>query len=751
MKSGANFTRLNINLDVYDTQLNRALAARSGKAMAEIVYGDQAVSEPLQQLVALFQNDRYDGTLYIGYPILSNVEGTVRVDALYVARSSGVVVFEASHLQIAGSDRQEIEEIRQAQDRYFAAINSKLLETPDLLERRRLVVPITIISISTDANFRSNDVVVATIENIPNCIPDDAGLSEEHFRILNSVIERTATIRPRKKRANVTRPNSRGGLLRQIEKNIANLDAWQKRAAIEMPMGPQRIRGLAGSGKTIVLALKAAFLHSREPTWRIALTFQTRSLYEQFRRLVRQFTFEFSKQEPDWDRMTIIHAWGSASSMGVYSEIARALGQPIRDFAEAKAQYGVGSAFAGICAEVLASILEPARAPQLYDAVLIDEGQDLPQAFFELVYLCTKPPKRIVYAYDELQNLSDFTMVPAEQLFGKKKNGHPNVQLRNEVGKPKADIILPVCYRNTPWALSIAHGLGFGTAREVGLIQMFDEPMLWKEIGYDVASGQLERGYDVALRRSLLATPRFFTELLTPDDAVQFVECANGSEELEWLSSSIARNLQDDELEHDDILIVVPEAITIRATAPNIMRALRTQKLKSHLVGVTTSRDAVFAPESIAITSIYRAKGNEAPMVYVLGAEYCFGGFNLSRKRNILFTAITRSRGWLRVSGVGEGMSGLVQEYQRIRDDAFALSFRYPTEDQLRRIRTLHRDRSSDELQEIEQDLEGLTRLMHRVDTGQISLDALPIEAQGLIRRLRHENSKTPSSRRKSN
>jgi Resolvase, N terminal domain len=39
-----------------------------------------------------------------------------------------------------------------------------------------------------------------------------------------------------------------------IEREIANLDRWQKRAAIETPKGPQRIRGLACSGKTIVLA-----------------------------------------------------------------------------------------------------------------------------------------------------------------------------------------------------------------------------------------------------------------------------------------------------------------------------------------------------------------------------------------------------------------------------------------------------------------------------------------------------------------
>ena len=48
---------------------------------------------------------------------------------------------------------------------------------------------------------------------------------------------------------------------------------------------------------------------------------------------------------------------------------------------------------------------------------------------------------------------------------------------------------------------------------------------------------------------------------------------------------------------------------------------------------------------SITVSGIFRAKGNEAPMVYIANADYCASGHEMIRLRNILFTAITRSRG----------------------------------------------------------------------------------------------------------
>jgi superfamily I DNA and RNA helicase len=196
--------------------------------MADVVYGEQVLSGPLQELVSLFEKPGYDGTLYLGYPILSNVEGTVKVDGIYVSRDAGVVVFDSSHLEVSEADPIAIADVRTAQNRFFAAINSKLLESTDLLERRRLVVPITVVSISGNANFQTDEVIVSTVERVAEHVPNDAHLSTEKFRALNSVIERTATIRPQKKRLNVLKQNSRGAVLRVIERNIANLDAWQK-------------------------------------------------------------------------------------------------------------------------------------------------------------------------------------------------------------------------------------------------------------------------------------------------------------------------------------------------------------------------------------------------------------------------------------------------------------------------------------------------------------------------------------------
>ncbi len=298
-----------------------------------------------------------------------------------------------------------------------------------------------------------------------------------------------------------------------------------------------------------------------------------------------------------------MHAWGSASRSGIYQAIATTLGAPVRDFNYARAVFGRDDAFAGVCRELL-GIAENASVEPIWDAVLIDEAQDLPPEFFRLVYLFTKKPKRIVWAYDELQKLSESAMPSTEDLFGTSSSGDSLVSLAESPGEARRDIILPICYRNSPWALATAHGIGFGIYRDGGLVQHFDNPGLWTDIGYEVTAGTLRRGRRVRLRRSGNSYPSYFDDLLTPADAVRRRSFDDEAAQDEWVARQIRRNLDEDELEADDILIVLPDAYTARSRAPRLAGRLFRHRISSHLVGVQSSVDEVFVSGSVAIAHV---------------------------------------------------------------------------------------------------------------------------------------------------
>ena len=171
----------------------------------------------------------------------------------------------------------------------------------------------------------------------------------ELYKNLSAAIQRVSTIKPLKKRANVTKANSKGAVLSRLRSRLRISTGGRSRAAIETPDGPQRIRGLAGSGKTVVLALKAAYLHTQHPDWKIAVTFHTRSLYQQFKDLIERFTFEHTGDKPDWSHLHIVHSWGSAGNDGIYSLACNAINMFPVNFLTAKSRHGSSWAFTGVC------------------------------------------------------------------------------------------------------------------------------------------------------------------------------------------------------------------------------------------------------------------------------------------------------------------------------------------------------------------------------------------------------------------
>ncbi|MBK6013778.1 DEAD/DEAH box helicase [Streptomyces sp. MBT53] len=616
----------------------------------------------------------------------------------------------------------------EAQDRLYAVLESTLGKHDSLRHGRRLAVDIntvTVFASHVDSPPPGSEGVYLGFEEVANWVADLPEIEPEIEHSLQAALQRVTTIKPTKKRASVQRETSRGAVLKEIERGIANLDRWQKTAAIETPTGPQRIRGLAGSGKTVVLALKAAYLHAQHPDWRIVVTFHTRALYQQINDLITRFTFEYSNDRPDEQHLQIMHSWGSSARAGVYSEMAMALGETPRDYNYARSTYGQGNEFQGICKELL-SVAKQQNPEPVFDVVLIDEAQDLPPEFFQLVYLLTKDPKRIVWGFDELQKLSEAAMPGTDDLFGTGPSGESLISLESGENEPRRDIVLDMCYRNTPWALATAHALGIGVYRTGGLLQHFDEPKLWKEIGYNVVHGDLRLGAHVTLERSQDSYPAYFPELINEDDAVVLQKFEDQIGQDAWVAMQIKKNLTEDELEADDILIVLPDVRRAKSRAPRLQQALKAQGIDSHLVGVNTGVDEVFVPNSVALAHIYRAKGNEAPMVYVVDSQMAASSYNAVTQRNTLFTAITRSRAWVRITGWGPSMDLIAREVETVKQKNFRLDFPIPSAIELKTLRHIYRDRSGAAQESAQRATEQLQAILEAVDRGEIDLHDVP-------------------------
>lgn len=685
----------------------------------------------VEKIIEYMEASNDNGTLYLGYPLTASQDKKITIDALLMSENHGMVAF------MYGSHDSPVEQLKDDQDALYYHMDYYLKKYGSLRLGRSLVVNPIIITVLTDENPKNiaenNNYYFSSTSNLIDTISTLPIFNRIFYRALCEALQKVTNIRPQKKRANVNNVNSRGWTIKEIEKEIANLDEWQKKAALEAPNGPQRIRGLAGTGKTIVLALKAAYLHTQNPEWNILMTFYTRSLKQQYEELITKFVDDFSGEKPDWNKLRILHAWGSKSENGVYYDLTQLYNAPAHTFTSAVSKFGRNNSFKGMCEELLSFSREDSWA-ELYDAVLIDEAQDLPSPFFQLIYQNVKAPKRIIWAYDELQNLSDVEMPSLIEMFGSDENGDPLINIDNIPNEPQRDIILPICYRNPPWTLTMAHALGFGIYNEKRSlpIQTFDNPKMWRDIGYSVVSGRLDYGRRVIIERKNNATPEYFERFLNKNDSIVAQSFKSKEEQYAWIAQEIHNNIINDELDPDDILVIFPEAYTSKSEYTVFAKYLRSHKIDSFLAGINSSQDMFKIPGNVTCSGIFRAKGNESPMVYIANAEYCAVGDELIKLRNVLFTAITRSRAWVRICGVGNESNILSREFEKCKSKDFRLDFKVPNKSEMATIRMLNRERTEEEKIKAAKAKNNIDELIAMFVQGEIDQDSLP-ELETLI------------------
>jgi superfamily I DNA and RNA helicase len=122
-------------------------------------------------------------------------------------------------------------------------------------------------------------------------------------------------------------------------------------------------------------------------------------------------------------------------------------------------------------------------------------------------------------------------------------------------------------------------------------------------------------------------------------------------------------------------------------------------------------KNAFSKKDHITLSGIFPAKGNEASIVYVMGFDQV--GIRpklIVQERNMAFTAMTRTRGWCILTGVGDRAKALFKEMESILVNSEQITFKVPDPS------TIQRNLDNLEYEKRRNKIAEAQRLMARLD-----------------------------------
>lgn len=638
--------------------------------------------------------------LYYNFPFYrgETKDDLVSAHLLFLSKEFGVIFFRCLN-SIEDYSSIEKNKLNELDSYIYAKINKR---EEFRLERRKLkikVSPYVFIN-----NSQSDEFDVVSLEDIDRIIEENKTiiLTNEEFNILTATIEGTLNLKKKSDRKiDPTQEKlTKGKILSLIQNKEATFDIEQKRAALNIIDSPQRIRGLAGSGKTVILAMKAALFHLQNPEAEILYTYFTKALYGQVRYLIEKFYRDFSdNQEPNWNKINILHGWGGNSLRGVYSDTCFENQIPTISFNLAKAMRPKDPF------EYIFEELDKNKLKERYDLTLIDEGQDFNKHFYRVCYKITKN-KRIVWAYDDFQNIFDIEIQDEKKTFGQKTNGEFYVDFEKS-SNILQDIILFKCYRNPRYVLTSAFALGLGIYND-NVLQRLENNKHWEDLGFKVIKGESKTGDDMEIERPEESSPIETNEYFNQDSiSIQVFEDLTA--ETDFICKQIYNDIYVENLNPDDICVISLDQKNISNYFSAIEKKLEKLNIQTFNLLDAPSNNTKFSVKgNVTLSTINKAKGNEVGMVYVLGVDSVFNNKDYIISRNQLFTAITRSKGWVTLTGFKKAEL-CVNELSKLKKNKYKLIFKQPSE---KSTKTIYRgmDKMQSELNELSRKLEKISK-----------------------------------------
>jgi hypothetical protein len=413
---------------------------------------------------------------------------------------------------------------------------------------------------------------------------------------------------------------------------------------------PRLIRGVAGSGKSVVLAnIVARYLHRHlssleiplfpEQGVSIAVTCYNRALVEFLKQKIRLAYKEQTLTEDIPSKvLTVVHlnsfmyslrqnGWHidyiPVSELKVLGseEVAKRYREQIRQFAATSPEQ-----YKACC----------------FDAIFIDEGQDFEPEEYRLILDLIRPneitdEKPIVIFYDDAQNV-----------YGKSRPVWDDVGL-NVIGA--RSFVMRECFRNTREIVELAFNILLGSQAEA---DRRVQTRTYADINYLKERGVIEETGDHI--RVKFAERTYQRAKINP-----FV---NQAEEVDWLVGEITRLIQEECVRPEDILVVFDR--TTHFDYKKLESAMKRNIPELEFIkpfGDSPDKDRfIFQPGKLTLSTVFGAKGYDAPIVFLVGVD-TFG--TDKEGRAAFYVGATRAKLLLYLSGV-TGKGSLLDEAKAV-------------------------------------------------------------------------------------
>jgi superfamily I DNA and RNA helicase len=425
----------------------------------------------------------------------------------------------------------------------------------------------------------------------------------------------------------------------------------QELSRLKVGEHPRLIRGVAGSGKTVVLAeMVARFVHRRlsqprdmfseaREKPRVAVVCFNRSLVPFIHRKIRDSYEEQAIENLPGDTVLVTHLngllWHLIKNERIPVDYIRITGPGRVDDNTKRA-----TIYRERIRQFATGYPEWYKA-MLYDAIFVDEGQDFEDEEYRLLLdlIKTNPKtgeKPLVIFYDDAQNL-----------YARPRPNWKEVGINVRVGDRAR--VMKECFRNTREVVELAFNVLLGSQAPPNVRV---ETRTYADVNYLKQLGLVEELGDHF--RVRFSERTFHQKPLIHSFSSRF-------DEKQWIGEEVVRLIDQEQVRPEDLLVLFHRSGDFEDLCDIIMAQARSDSIAGFIRPYGNSPDVnryIFREDHLTVSTTHGAKGYDSQIVFVAGADLFDTG---KEGRASFYVGATRAKMLLYVSGLDKSNTLLAE------------------------------------------------------------------------------------------